>query len=417
VNFALEILVQTVRNIWAHKLRSVLTMFGISWGIASIVFMMAIGEGFKIGYRNMMYAMGTDIVILWGGRTTQQAGGQRAGREIRFSIDDVRAIRADCPLVQHVTPELARSLPVRSRYNSGLFSTHGVAPIYQQIRSMKLAAGRLFTEADVTEEREVCILGEEVKTQLFASRSAVGEQVLIQGVPFTVVGELAKKDQNNSYNGMDGTKILIPYDLMARYFPDPRPFVGQGRIDNIIFMPGNADHHEAALKQVKLVLGRRHGFDPSDEGAVWAWDTVEAARMVATIYDSMEIFLTAVAVVTLALGGIGVMNIMLVSVTERTREIGVKQAVGATRERILTEFFLEAMALTLVSGAGGLTLAILICTGVNKLPLPTLFSGLPVTPAGASVAFGTLVLVGILAAIYPARRAALLTPVEALRYE
>jgi len=131
----------------------------------------------------------------------------------------------------------------------------------------------------------------------------------------------------------------------------------------------------------------------------------------------MEIFLTAVAVVTLALGGIGVMNIMLVSVTERTREIGVKQAVGATRERILTEFFLEAMALTLVSGAGGLTLAILICTGVNKLPLPTLFSGLPVTPAGASVAFGTLVLVGILAAIYPARRAALLTPVEALRYE
>jgi putative ABC transport system permease protein len=139
--------------------------------------------------------------------------------------------------------------------------------------------------------------------------------------------------------------------------------------------------------------------------------------MVATIYDSMEIFLTAVAVVTLALGGIGVMNIMLVSVTERTREIGVKQAVGATRERILTEFFLEAMALTLVSGIGGLSLAILICSLVNQLPLPTLFSGLPVTTAGAAVAFGTLVLVGILAAIYPARRAALMTPVEALRYE
>jgi putative ABC transport system permease protein len=261
------------------------------------------------------------------------------------------------------------------------------------------------------------VIGDEVKTQLFASGQAVGEQVLIQNVPFTVIGELSKKDQNNSYNGMDGNKILIPYDLMARHFPDPRPFVGQGRIDNIIFMPGNADNHEAALKQVRLVLGRRHGFNPTDEGAIWAWDTVEAARMVATIYDSMEVFLTAVAVVTLALGGIGVMNIMLVSVTERTREIGVKQAVGATRERILTEFFLEAMALTMLSGAGGLTLAVLICSGVNRLPLPTLFSGLPVTPGGAAVAFGTLVLVGILAAIYPARRAALLTPVEALRYE
>jgi putative ABC transport system permease protein len=417
MNFAGEILLQTARNIWAHKLRSTLTMFGISWGIASIVFMIAIGEGCKLGYRKMMSSLGTDIVILWGGRTASQAGGQRAGRDVRLTDADVEAIRAECPLVGQVTPELSGTHPVRSRFNSGLFATHGIAPIYQEIRSMKLDSGRLITESDYREARTVCVIGEDVKRQLFAGRVAVGAQVYIRDVPFTVIGELAKKDQNNSYNGMDGNKILVPYTAMARDFPDPRPFIGPGHIDNIIFMPVTADDHESALQQVKVLLGKRHGFAPADKGALWVWDTVQSARMVATIYDSMEMFLTCMAIITLGLGGLGVMNIMLVSVAERTREIGVKQAVGATRQRILTEFFLEAVMLTVVSGAGGLAAAFAICSLVNKLPMPTLFSGMPVTPVTAVVAFGTLVLVGILSAIYPARRASLLTPVEALRYE
>ncbi len=412
-----EIVLQTLRNIWAHKLRSTLTMFGISWGIASIVFMIAIGEGFKSGYRKMLSAMGTDLVILWPGRTSQHAGGQRAGRDIRFYFDDVQAIQEECYKVRHITAELESMLPARSRFNAGMFSTHGVTPVYQQIRSMELAGGRHISEADMGDARCVCIIGDEVRKQLFGERDAVDAQVYIKDVPFTVLGTLAKKQQNNSYNGMDDQKVLIPYSAMNKYFPDPRPIIGPNHVDNLVFTPVSPDDHLEAVQQVRRVLGRRHGFNPSDEGALWCWDTVQMAQMVSHIYDSMELFLSFMAFITLGLGGVGVMNIMLVSVAERTREIGVKQAVGATPHRILFEFFLESIALTVSSGLAGLFVAWGICSVVNHLPLPTLFSGLPVTPATAGIACGTLVLVGVFSAIYPARRASLLTPVEALRYE
>lgn len=412
-----ELLTQTFANVWAHKLRSLLTMFGVAWGIASIIFMMAIGDGFKIGYRQSMVALGTDIAIVWGGRTRAQAGDQRAGRQVQLTYEDAEAIRRDCNLVSAVTPELDRSLRISSPHNAGLFSTHGVAPVYQHIRSMVPDLGRPITEDDAREQRRVCILGDEVRKQLFGDRPAVGATVRIQDIPFTVIGELRRKDQNNSYNGFDGNKVLVPYPTMAQCFPDPRPFIGVGAIDNIILAPRSADDHELALKQVRTVLGKRHGFSPDDEGALWIWDTVKSARMVSGIYDSMQRFLAFVAVVTLGLGGLGVMNIMLVAVAERTREIGIKKAIGATPGCILTEFFLESLLLTFASGAVGVIGAWLVSHGVSRLPLPTMFAGLPITPWTSLLAFTTLVVVGIAAALYPASRAARLTPVQALMHE
>ncbi len=415
--FIKEILAQTIRNILAHRLRSLLTMFGIAWGIAAVILMIAIGDGFKLGYYEQLKVLGKDIAIIWGGRTTRQVGGQRAGRDIRLTYDDVLAIERECPLVKHVTPELSRSLHARSPYNSGVFAVHGVAPIYQEIRSMRLAGGRFMNRADFQEARTVCVIGDDVRKQLFADRRAVGSEIRIEGIPFLVIGQLQHKEQNNSYGGLDDEKIFIPYTTMIKHFPDPRPSVPPRYVSNIVLVPISADRHEAAIRQMKTVLGRLHGFDPDDEGALWIWDTVESAQMVASIFDSMQLFLGFIAVVTLSLGGVGVMNIMLVSVAERTREIGLKKAIGATRRRILWDFFIESLTLTFLSGTVGVLFAWGASALVNRLPLPAYFAGLPITRTTAVTAFLILTAVGILSGLYPARRAAHLTPVEALRTE
>jgi len=209
----------------------------------------------------------------------------------------------------------------------------------------------------------------------------------------------------------------MPYSTMSLLFPDPRPFVGPRALHNIVFMPVSAAIHSDAVRQVRRVIGRRHHFAPDDRGALWMWDTVEGAEMVGRVYDMMQTFLAVVAVVTLGLGGLGVMNIMLVAVTERTREIGIKQALGAGSSRIMFEFFAEALTLTLVSGTVGVLCAWLASLVVNRMPMPTMFAGLPISSTTVFLASGTLVLVGLLAGLYPAKRAAGMAPVEALRYE
>jgi putative ABC transport system permease protein len=413
-----ELFSQVFSSLLRNKLRSFLTMAGIAWGVASIVLIVAMGDGFKAGQRDRFRQLGENIVIVFNGRTEKQAGGQRAGRRIRLTYDDVRDIRAECFLARYVVGELQNQARAVSPFNSGTFSVMGVEPLYSQIRSIPVDRGRFLVDQDDADAARVAVLGDNVRKQLFGDRPvAPGATFAINGLPFRIVGLMPAKTQNSSYNGLDSDKIYIPYSAMVRDMPLTDPNFHPGIIADLIYVPVSIDGWKAAREQVMRVLARNHRFDPDDPSAVFIWDTVENAQFVDQIFTSMTIFLGVIALVTLTLGGVGVMNIMLVAVTERTHEIGLRKAVGATRGRILADFLLEGILLAVLSGLGGWSGAYGIAAAVNKLPKQEMFGGLPVSGATTAMAFAALGVIAVVSAIWPAWRAASLTPVEALRYE
>jgi putative ABC transport system permease protein len=409
---------QTVANVWRHKLRSFLTMFGIAWGIASLVLMSALCDGFRMGQRKNMRQLGDSIVLVWGGRTERQAGGQRAGRWISLYQRDVAVVREQCPLVQTVAGEVKREGFASSEFNSGRFLTLGVTPEYLQLRNLPVGTGRTIDPADVAEGRRVCVLGSSVRKQLFEERpNVLGRRVTIKGNPYQVVGLLSEKSQNSSYDGWDNDKILIPQTSLLRDCPPTESWWREGKLDTLIYRPVSVKQWKSAQQQVRATLGRIHEFDPLDESAVPMWDTLESAEMFDKAFDATEIFLAVISLITLTLGGVGVMNTMMSSVAERTSEIGLRKALGATRHRILVEFFLEGVLLAALSGAMGMAGTALLAAAVNALPMPEMFSGLPVNASSGLIALAALGTVAIASSMPPAWRAANLTPVEALREE
>jgi len=411
-----EIFAQSVEQLRANRLRSFLTMFGIAWGIFSIMLLVAAGQGLQVGYMKAQATLGKDILIIFPGRTSLQAGGRRAGHQVFFQTSDINAILTQCPDVKEVTPELASDHPIASRFNSATFQLVGGLPLYQRIRSMTIASGRAFDEGDEAAARRVVVLGDTVATQLFHGHDPLGETVMIGGYPYRVIGTLVKKNQNSNYNGPDNRKMFAPFSTVLRDFPNKPPSPANG-VDLFLVVPRAPDLHEQADHEVRVTLGRLHRFDPDDKEALFDWDTIKEARMFTKLTGAMKQFLGATGLMTLLLGGIGVMNIMLVSATERTREIGVRKAVGATRRAILTQFLTEAMVLTLMAGAAGMVLGYLLCWLVNQLPMPVFFAGLIVTPAAGMLAAAVLGVVAIVAGLYPAWRAASVRPIQALQYE
>src|SRR6266496_2132609 len=415
-----EILRQALATFRAHKMRTFLTMFGIVWGIASVIILVGLGRGFSVDQKRHMQTLGKDLVIMWGGRTSSQVGGRAAGREIHLNVDDAELIRDECYLVKNVSPELRRSIPEVSQYNLASRGVVGMWPSYQDFRSLLISEGRLITADDEREGRRVLVLGSKAYRQLFPGQPAFGATVLVQSIPYLVVGVLQEKKQNSNYSGPDNDYLFAPYSAVSRDFPPPtKPGAGitRGYLDDIVFEVSDPEEHEAAVLQVRHALARVHHFDALDKDALFIWDTMDGAKMLDKIFGVVTIFFGCVAIVTLCLGGIGVMNIMLVSVTERTREIGTRKAMGATKRDILRQFFAESAMLTIASGILGFSFGLGTCLAISVVPLPDFVPHPIVSPISIFLSIFTLSLITVTAGMYPAQRAAEMTPVESLRYE
>jgi putative ABC transport system permease protein len=411
-----DLLRDTLATLWAHKRRTLLTMFGIAWGIISITLMVAAGEGLGRGIQKQQENFGKDVMIVFSGRTSMQAGGLRSGREVHWMEDDYKEVAKESPACKYVLPELGNNLKVHSAFNSGDLDTVGSLPPFTEIRSITVAQGRFYNYEDNNEARRVAFLGSDAKKQLFSDREALGQTIELNGIPYTVIGVMKTKDQNSSYDGVDIRKVFIPFNSMIRDFPAKPPAV-EHSVDRILAAPWSLETHPACVQQIRRTLGRLHDFDPRDEEAASIWDTVKNAQANRMIFVGMEVFMGAVGVATIFLGGIGVMNVMLVSVRERTREIGVRKALGATRKSILRQFFLETIFVVFLSGGAGLIISYGLCFLVDLLPKMPFFDGLDPSWQLATLTIGLLGLIAVLSALYPANRAASVDPIEALRFE
>lgn len=412
-----DLIGDVLRTLWVHKLRTLLTMFGIAWGIVSIVLMVAAGEGLRVGQQKQAETLGKDIMIVFHGRTSLQAGGQRAGRQVHWENTDIPYVQEQSPDCQYAIPELGQdNVRSHSAFNAAAFLVTGSYPPFGEIRSLNVGSGRFYNWEDLNEGRRVAFLGSDAAKQLFPMGDAVNQTVYLNDIPYTVIGVMAKKKQDSSYDGWDVNKVFVPFSVMRQDFPDKPPGTPY-TFDQLLVTPKSVRQHEACKGEVRKALASLHRYDPTDKEACPIWDTIQEAKAFEVMTSGMKYFLGAVGVVTLLLGGLGVMNVMLVAVRERTREIGVRKALGAPSRKILQQFFMEALFIALISGAVGLGVAFGLCALVNLLPMPDFFAGLLPTWSTGLLAFGLLGSIAVGSALYPARRAASVDPIEALRYE
>jgi putative ABC transport system permease protein len=411
----LDIFLQTLRTLWAHKLRSFLTMFGIAWGVGSLLLLVGVGEGFRSGQRRELNNIGENIMFIFGGRVPAVPGSQISARPYQLDYGDYLAVRDNAKAVRYVSPVLSREdIRAVSEYTSANSQVFGVVPEYSKIRTINMGPGRWINDEDETQHQRVVVIGSEIAKTLFPGRPAVGNVITMNDVRFEVIGVLVKigKEGNSGTN----IRFFVPIETMRDLFR----MKGDNKYDSISFLnyqPLTTEMHDLAKAQVHQILGQRHGFDWQNKDAFEEWDTIQNMQTVGKIFDVMDWFLGGVGLVTLGLGAIGIINIMLVSVTERTKEIGLRKALGATNRNVLTQFFLEGAFLTVLSGGGGLAVAAGFMALLGQLPQPEGFDTPRLVPSSAAVAIASLALCGIIAGLYPARRAALMTPVEALRSE
>jgi len=407
---------EILRTLWAHKLRSFLTMFGIAWGVGSLLLLVGLGEGFRSGNKRELAQFGYDIMFIFPGRAPVVHGQMNSARQYLLTYQDYLDIRKEAPHVRNATPVLTRDdVRAVSEFASANGQVTGVEPQFGQIRYLPIKQGRWLNAEDEAQRRYVIVLGDEMNRNMFSGHPAVGATILLNGIRFEVIGvvERVGRGDNNSTN----VRGYIPYSVMSTFFPIKGDNRSPDSISFVNYQPTTTADHLLAQNEVKKIVARNHGFDYRDDNAFEVWDTIQQSQLVGTIFDAMDFFLGSVGFVTLGLGAIGVINIMLVAVSERTREIGLRKALGATNRSILFQFLMEGVLLTLLSGLIGMALSGGFMAALGNVQGPQGFDPPRLVPLTAVLVICSLTLAGVAAGLYPARKAAMLQPVEALRQE